>query len=214
MTDASVQQKIDIDDIQEGVAVLRGGELRVVLMTSSVNFALKSEEEQDALIFKYQQFLNSLDFPVQILTISRKLDISGYLTMLEQKKKEQPNELLRVQISEYIDFVRNLVEVSNIMSQSFLVVVPLAPLEKKETGLLKKLGLSFKKEVAGQQTKTLEELKTQLWQRVEYVVSGLSGLGLKAVPLNSEEMTELFYHLYNMGLKERPTLKLGDKEEG
>jgi len=214
MTDASVQQKIDIDDIQEGVAVLRGGELRVVLMTSSVNFALKSEEEQDALIFKYQQFLNSLDFPVQILTNSRKLDISGYLTMLEQKKKEQPNELLRVQISEYIDFVRNLVEVSNIMSQSFLVVVPLAPLEKKETGLLKKLGLSFKKEVAGQQTKTLEELKTQLWQRVEYVVSGLSGLGLKAVPLNSEEMTELFYHLYNMGLKERPTLKLGDKEEG
>ena len=214
MTDASVQQKIDIDDIQEGVAVLRGGELRVVLMTSSVNFALKSEEEQDALIFKYQQFLNSLDFPVQILTISRKLDISGYLTMLEQKKKEQPNELLRVQISEYIDFVRNLVEVSNIMSQSFLVVVPLAPLEKKETGLLKKLGLSFKKEVAGQQTKTLEELKTQLWQRVEYVVSGLTGLGLKAVPLNSEEMTELFYHLYNMGLKERPTLKLGDKEEG
>ncbi|MDD2730861.1 MAG: hypothetical protein PHW33_01910 [Candidatus Portnoybacteria bacterium] len=205
----AVQQKIDIEDIQEGVVILRGGELRAVLMTSSINFALKSEEEQDALIFKYQQFLNSLDFPVQILTVSRKLDISGYLAMLEQKKKEQPNELLQIQISEYVDFVHNLVEVSNIMSQSFFVVVPLTPMEKKEAGLVEKLGLSFKKEVAVQQEKNLEEMKNQLWQRVEYVVSGLSGLGLNAVPLNNDELTELFYHLYNMGLKEKPTLKLG-----
>jgi len=206
-----VQQKIIIDDIQDGVIILRGGALRAVVMTNSINFILKSTEEQDALIMKYQQFLNSLDFPVQILIMSRQLDISNYLSLLEEKRREQSNELLQVQISEYTDFIKNLVQISHIMNQSFFVVVPLAPVEKKEGGPLGKLPF-FKKKGATEEKKSLEELKAQLWQRVEYIISGLSGFGVKATPLNSQELTELFYHIYNMGLKEKPTFEIGKQK--
>lgn len=197
-----IQQKIPIEDIQDGVVMMKDGSMRAILMTTSTNFALKSTDEQDALISKYQAFLNSLDFSVQILVISRKLDVSDYLVMLEQKRKEQPNELLRIQISEYIDFVKNLIQVSNIMSQSFFVIISLAKIEKKEGGLLEKFGLNQRKS-PGDHAKSDEDLKAQLWQRVEYVASGLSGLGLKAAPLNTQEVTELFYHLYNMGTEEK-----------
>ncbi len=206
MNGSPVQQKIQIEDIKDGVVTLKDGQLRAILMTSSTNFALKSADEQDALIMKYQDFLNSLDFPLQILVISRRLDISDYLVALEQKRKEQPNELLRIQISEYVDFVKNLIEVSNIMSQSFFVVVPLSRIEKKEmstaAALMDRLGLNKKSN--DPQDKSDEDLKAQLWQRVDYVVSGLTGMGLKAVPLNAQEITELFYHLYNMNLEEKP----------
>ncbi len=211
MPQAPVQQQIQIEDIQDGIIVLKGGGLRAILLTTSINFSLKSTEEQDALIYKYQGVINSLDFPLQILIISRQLDISTYLVALEQKRKEQPNELLRIQIAEYTDFIKNLVQMSNIMSQTFLVVVPLSPVEKKEGGFIEKLGF-LKKTDNKNQTKSLEELKTQLWQRVDYVVAGLNGLGVKAVPLNSQEITELFYHLYNMGLKEKPTFGVGQEE--
>ncbi len=215
MDGSPVQQKVYIEDIKDGVVALKGGNLRAILLTSSTNFALKSVDEQDALILKYQAFLNSLDFPIQILVISRQLDISDYLAALEQKRKEQPNELLRIHISEYVDFIKNLVEVSNIMSQSFFVVVPLSTLEKKEgggaAGLINKIGIFGKKPPAEEQ-KSAEDLKAQLWQRVEYVVSGLTGLGLKAAPLNTQEITELFYHLYNMNLEEKPTF--ATTEEG
>jgi len=208
----AVQQKILIEDIQDGVVVLKGDSLRAILMTSSTNFALKSTDEQDALIAKYQSLLNSLDFPIQILAISRKLDISDYQESLEQHKKEQPNELLKIQITEYMEFIKNLVQVSNIMNQSFFVVVPLAKVEKSQSGFIEKLGLG-KKNSAQDETKSLEDLKVQLWQRVEYVASGLSGLGLKSAPLNTQEITELFYHLYNMGLEEKPAFAPEEEKE-
>jgi len=200
----AVQQKIDIENIQEGIVILKDGSLRAILMTSSVNFSLKSTEEQDAIIYKYQGFLNSLDFPLQIVAVSRNLDISDYLAIIEQKKKEQSNELLKIQISEYQDFVKNLVQVGNIINQSFYVVVPLSLIEKKKAGVMEKLGL--KSQTNEMENKTLDELKTQLWQRVEYVASGLSGLGVKSTPLNTEEVSQLFYRLYNMGTKDNPTL--------
>lgn len=212
MSPAPIQQKIPIEDIRDGVLVLKDKELRAVLLSTSVNFALKSTDEQDALIYKYQMFLNSLDFPVQVLIISRQLDTTSYMTMLEQKRKEQPNELLRIQIAEYIDFVKNLVQISNIMTQSFLVIIPLSHIEKKEGNIIEKLGL-FQKKPASNQDKSLAELKIQLWQRVEYVSSGLAGLGLKAVPLNTQELTELFYRLYNMGVVEKPVMPVETAEK-
>jgi hypothetical protein len=199
----AVQQKIDIEDVQEGIIILKDGSLRAILMTSSVNFSLKSTDEQDAIIFKYQGFLNSLDFPIQITALSRNLDISDYLAIIEQKKKEQSNELLKIQISEYQDFIKNLVQVGNIINQSFYVVVPLSLIEKKKSGVMEKLGI--KTQTSKTENKTLDELKTQLWQRVEYVSSGLSGLGVKATPLNTEEVSQLFYRLYNMGTKDNPS---------
>jgi len=209
MNAPAIQQKIEIEDIQEGVIVLRDGSLRAILMTSSINFSLKSTEEQDALIYKYQSFLNSLDFPLQIVTVSRTLDISDYLNIMEQKRKEQTNELLRIQIAEYQDFVKNLVQVGNIINQSFYVIVTLLKIENKQSGFLEKLGLGETKN-SQQETKSLDELKTQLWQRVEYISSGLLGAGIRSTPLNTEEIVQLFYHLYNMGTKDNPSLK---KEE-
>lgn len=208
MSAPAIQQKIEIEDVQEGVVILKDGSLRAILMTSSVNFSLKSTEEQDALIYKYQSFLNSLDFPLQIVTVSRTLDISDYIAIMEQKRKEQTNELLRIQIAEYQDFVKNLVQVGNIINQSFYVVITLLKIENKQSGFMEKLGLGQTN--TQQETKSLDELKTQLWQRVEYVSSGLLGAGIKSSPLNTEEVTQLFYHLYNMGTKDNPTLK---KEE-
>jgi hypothetical protein len=199
-----VQQKIYIEDFQDGIVLLKDGGLRAIIMTSSINFSLKSTEEQEALIYKYQGFLNSLDFPVQILIISRRLNIAEYLSLIEQKKREQSNELLRIQIVEYVDFIKNLVQVSNIMSQSFYLIIPLSRVEKKQANIIERLGILQKK--SGAEEKSLEELKTQLWQRVDYVVAGLNGLGLKSAPLNTEEAAELFYRLYNMEAKESPTL--------
>ncbi len=205
MPQAPVQQKIEIEDIQDDMVFLKGKGLRAILLTTAVNFALKSNDEQDALIYQYQNFLNSLDFPIQIVVISRRLDIAPYLAMLEEKRKEQSNELLRIQIEEYLDFVKNLVQLSNIVSQMFLVVVPLAPIEKKGGGLLEKIGL-FEKNANQTAQKSLEELKSQLWQRVEYVKTGLGSVGVKAAPLNTQEIIELFYKLYNPSSKEKPQI--------
>lgn len=208
MPASSVQEKIAIEDIKEGVVILKDGGLRAILMTSSINFALKSTEEQDALTYHYQGFLNSLDFPIQILINSRKFNISGYVTLLEQKQKEQENELLRIQTTEYIDFIKGLTELANIMTESFYVVVPFAPIEKKEMGLLDKFSsiLTFKKQMAFKTDQNFEQLKSQLWQRINYISSGLEGLGLRVAPLNTEELIELYYSLYNPEAKEKPKI--------
>jgi len=202
---SSIQEKIEIDDIRDGVIFLKDGGIRAVLMTSSVNFALKSVEEQDALIYHFREFLNSLDFPIQILIVSRKFNISGYLEILEQKQKEQENELMRIQASEYIDFIRGLTELANIVTESFYIVIPFAQVEAKQLTPLEKITIAtgFKRSSTSDRKKTFEELKTQLWQRINYVLSGLEGFGLRATVLNNEELIELFYHLYNPEAKKR-----------
>ena len=197
MPQASVQQKIPIEDIKDGVIFLKGGEMRALILTTAINFALKSAAEQAALIMKFQSFLNSLDFSIQISMISRQIDLSLYLATLEQKKKEQPNELLRIQIEEYIDFIKNLTQLSRIMSQNFLVVVPLSSIEKKGGGIMEKLGIGKKTEAERQSSR--EELLVQLNQRVEFVKAGLEGISLKTASLKNDEIIELFYKLYNIG---------------
>lgn len=207
----SIQTKIDIEDIKDGTIILKNKALRAILMTSSVNFALKSVEEQDAITYRYQEFLNSLDFPIQILITSRKFDISDYLAMLEQKKREQENELLRIQTEEYIEYVKSLTELTNIMAESFYIVIPYVSLEKKdiEQNITSKFSaiLSTKSSTPQADTETFEQKKSQLWQRVEFISSALSATGIRIVPLNSEELIELFYKLYNPEAKEKPTLE-------
>lgn len=202
----SVQEKIDIQDIKDGVVILKNGDLRAVLMTSSVNFALKSSEEQDALTIHFQGFLNSLDFPIQILIVSRKFEITSYLEVLEQKQKEQTSELLRIQTAEYIDFMKGLTDLANIITESFYVIVPLSPIEKKDSGVLETIkSLIGSKKSSSEEKKTFEELKTQLWQRISYVASGLENLGVRSAILNTDELVELYYRLYNPEAKEKPT---------
>jgi len=201
-----IQKHIDIKDIKDDVVILKSGELRAILMASSLNFALKSTEEQDAICFRYQEFLNSLDFPVQIMVSSRKFIIDPYIEMLEKKIEEQSKELLRIQTTEYIEFVKQLTETTNIMTESFYVVIPLTPpiLTKKSTWIDKIFRKNKRTEIKKER---FEQLKTQLWQRVEFVQNGLQNFGIRAVPLNTQELTELFYKLYNPSAKEEPELE-------
>lgn len=196
------QALVDIREIRDGVLLLKNGSLRVILMASSINFALKAQEEQDAIIFQYQTFLNSLDFSVQFFIQSRKLNIEPYLDTLRERLKREYNELLKIQISEYIEFVKSFVESANIVSKSFYIVVPYTPVVIYEQGgIASALGSLLpgagKKKVVSEEK--FEEYKTQLYQRVEVVRQGLVRTGVRIVPLNTEELLELFYGLYNPG---------------
>jgi hypothetical protein len=198
---ASTQRYVDVERVQDGVIVLKNGGLRAILLVSSLNFDLKSGDEQDAIIMQYQNFLNSLDFPLQVLIHSRRFNIEPYLEMLRGKEADQNNELLRMQISEYHNFIKNLTEVSDIMSKYFYVIVPFAAVEDKHSGFFEKLGNMISPKQAIRENRELfETYKNQLWQRVDHVSIGLGGTGVKVAPLNTEEIIELLYNTYNPSL--------------
>ncbi len=198
-TGVSAQEFLNVDTIREDVLILKDGGIRVILMCSSVNFALKSTDEQDAIVYQYQNFLNALDFPLQFVIHSRKLNIDSYLESLKQRQKEETNDLLKVQISEYVEFIRTFVELTNIMSKTFYVVVPFTPpfVEKKGAFGAITSTLGFGKNSEVDKNNFFEEYKNQLWQRVDAVIGGLGRFGIRSVPLNTEELIELFYGLYN-----------------
>lgn len=199
---ASTQQYLDVSEIREDIVLLRNGNLRAILAVSSINFALKSSEEQDSIIYAYQSFLNSLDFPVQIVVHSRKFNIHDYLERLKEIEQQQANELLRVQTQEYRNYIVSLIEIANIMSKTFYIVVPFSPVELTETGggKLKKGAKAARAARAGAKKYSNEEfqrLRSQLLQRVSHVQTALSGIGVRMVQLNTQEIIELFYTLYN-----------------
>ena len=200
MPSSPAQQFLAIDTIREDTILLKDGGLRVVLMCSSLNFALKSADEQDAIIYQYQNFLNALDFPIQFVIHSRRLNVAPYLESLKERQKEEANELLKIQISEYTEFIKTFVESTNIMSKTFYVSVPFTASVIGQKGILRSvrslLGLGAgEKQATGEDL--FEEHKNQLWQRVDTVVTGLQRLGVRSAPLNTEELIELFYGLYN-----------------
>ncbi len=205
------QDFVPIKAIRDGVLIMKDGFYSSVLMISSINFALKSEEEQDAIIFQFQNFLNSLDFSMQIFIQSRKLDIGPYLNRLRDAEKKQTNELLRIQTREYIEFVKNFVKSTEIVTKTFFAVVPFKP-EGMET-IRKKGGIGGifssklfkpkKNEAREEGDDKFDEYKIQLQQRMDVVSQGLVRCGLKVAPLNTEEIIELFYKLFNPGELER-----------
>lgn len=188
-----------IDSIRDGIIVMKQGlGLRAVLMVSALNFALKSEEEQDAIVFQYQNFLNSLDFPLQFVVQSRRLNIRPYLESLAVRQKEESNELIKIQIGEYTEFVRTFVELTQIVSKTFYAVIPFQPSIAERQSI----GKSFIRFFGGRSGKTnggddFSQFKNQLQQRVDAVSLGLRRLGLRAVMLKTDELVELFYGLYN-----------------
>ena len=194
----SMQEHMNVAEIKDGVVVLKDGSLRVVMAVSSINFDLKSSTEQEAIIYSYQRFLNALDFPIQILITTRKFDIKPYLQMLERKKETERNVLMRNQIEDYIKFVSELVNVSNIMSKLFYVVVPFYVVDNKKGGFMGKITDTLKprKEIY-QRREQFETYKNQLFQRVEEVKESLSGSGVRMVPLNTQELIEMYYNYYN-----------------
>ena len=196
--DFSMQEHISIAEIKDGVVVLKDGSLRVVLAVSSINFDLKSSTEQEAIIYAYQRFLNSLDFPVHILISTRKFDIKPYLEVLKRRKDTEQNQLMRGQIEDYMKFIEELVNVSNIMSKLFYVTVPFYVIESKKEGLLARMTKSMKprKEIYLKREQ-FETYKNQLFQRVEEMRDLLSGTGIRMVPLNTQELIEMYYNYYN-----------------
>lgn len=198
---ASTQAYLPIKEVKDGVVILKDGSLRAVLMTSAVNFALKSGGEQDAIIFAYQRFLNSLTFPVQVLIQSRRLDLDFYIDKLNKRAEAQTIELVKLQILEYTDFIKRLISVTNIMDKRFFVVVPFYPAatEQAAKGVAKlfSTGNTPKPTNTKQSEDEFQKNKVQLMQRVEALASGLGGVGLRAATLNSEELVELFYSIYN-----------------
>lgn len=194
----SAQEFVDIAEIKDGVVILKNNSLRAVLMVSSINFDLKATQEQEAIVAAYQGFLNSLDFPLQILISTRKLDISPYIELLTEKEHVQENDLLRFQISEYRAFIKNLVGTANIMAKTFYIVVPFALTEGKSDGFLEKLKIALNpKQAKIEREMEFANYKSQLWQRVDHITAGLSGTGIKIAPLGTEELVELFYNAYN-----------------
>lgn len=206
------QDLVPIKEVRDGVVILRDGSMRMVLMVSSLNFALKSDDEQAAILLQFQSFLNSLDFSVQIFIQSRRLDIRPYLATLEARLKEQLSDLMRIQIEEYIGFVRAFTESTNIMTKTFFAVVPYSstPLSSGSSsgGILGGLmGGRTKKESSPKGNEDeiahFEEARSQLEQRANVVKQGLVRTGVRAIPLGTEELIELYYKQFNPGDTEK-----------
>lgn len=208
----AAQDFIPVKEIRDGIVILKDGTIRILLMASSVNFALKSADEQQAILMQFQSFLNSLEFSTQIFIQSRRLDIRPYLLLLEGRLREEMNELLKIQIREYMDFVKTIAQSTNIMSKLFVVVVPYAP-PKSVTSAAPALGglAGFfggkKNEKSATPSQTaidaFEEAKSQIEQRAGIIKQGLARTGVRVVPLDTEELTELYYRLFNPGEAEK-----------
>ncbi|MFZ2621217.1 MAG: hypothetical protein WAX85_01835 [Minisyncoccia bacterium] len=202
----ATQEFVPIKEVRDGIIVLKSGSMRAIVLASSLNFSLKSEDERNAIILQFQDFLNSLDFAVQISIESRRLDIRPYLALLEDRYKEQINELMKIQTREYIEFVKKFTETTNIMTKSFFVVVSYDPaIISMKSGMMSGL---FQKKSNAQETADkkagFEENKTQLEQRVSVVEQGLSRCGIRVIRLGTEEVVELFYKIFNPGDTEKP----------
>ncbi len=192
---ASTQEHLNIAAIRNGVIILKNGELRQILLASALNFALKSTQEQDGLVLQYQNFLNSLHFPIQIIIQSRKLDLNPYLDQLKERAKNETSPLLKLQITDYVDFVSRLIDVARVMDKTFLVVVPLMPPTLQKEGFAKRLlGIQGQVRITSEEFRSLAQ---QLEERTRLVVSGLSGLGIKAALLDTYQALQLFYNIYN-----------------
>lgn len=214
----AAQDFIPIKEIRDGVVIMKDGTLRRLLMASSINFALKSADEQASVLMQFQSFLNSLEFSTQIFIQSRRLDIRPYLLLLEERLRLETNELLKIQIKEYINFVGTVTHSTNIMSKLFLIVVPYSP-PSSVTASTKKGGISglfakkdtsgVKPELSKSATEAFEEARSQLEQRVGVITQGLARTGVRIVPLGTEELTELYYRLFNPGEVEKQSVNVG-----
>ena len=186
------QQFMPVEQIREGVMIMKDKSLKSVLLVSSLNFALKSEDEQMAIIYQFQNFLNSLDFSCQIVVSSRRVNITGYIDKIKDLEVKQKNELLRVQTAEYRAFIEEIVSNGSIMSKNFYIVVPYYPMTEM-TGVP---GMD-KNDKAGLTEKKFQTGKYQLAQRTEYVSLGIRRCGLKSAALGSEELIELLWGLHH-----------------
>jgi hypothetical protein len=194
----ATQKYLDIAEVKEDVVVMKDGTLRAVLMVASINFALKSEDEQEAIIAQYVSFLNSLEYPLQIVIQSRRLNIDNYIERLKEQEKGLSNELLRMQIADYRGFVNELVELGQIMQKYFFVVVPYNPLSDKRKGFFSQLNEVFIPAVSVRLAQErFMQRRNDLMKRVDHMKGALNSMGLKSAMLDTQGLIELYYRVYN-----------------
>lgn len=190
----STQSYLDIDSFREGILIMKDGSMRIVLSTSAINFELKAENERNSIIYAYQNFLNSLESPIQIIVQSRQLDLDDYLADLKKKSVVATNELLKVQIDDYVSFVQGVISMANIMQKRFYVVVPHYPGGFKKVG---GFGQFLSGSKASIEINDFETEKKYITQKAETIASGLQSIGVRAIQLDTQELIELYYGVYN-----------------
>lgn len=204
----STQEFVPIERVRDGIVILKTGELRAILLTNSLNLGLKSEDEQQAVLSQFQNFLNSLDFPVEIFVQSRKLNIKPYMDLLKERSANVKEDLLKIQIHEYMGFIAKFTEESNIMTKHFFVTVPYFNQSAQGTSPSSLLSLGGNSSSKNIET-GFEAARIQLEQRTATVLQGLSRFGLRAQRLGTEEVVELFYKLFNPSEGDREAPKVG-----
>ena len=194
----STQQFLDIAEIRDNTVIMKDGTLRAVLLASSINFALKSEDEQNAVIDSYIRFLNNISFPLQIVIQSRELNIDSYLEYLGGKEKEQTNKFLKAQTGEYIEYIKELTSLGKIMNKRFYVVVPYDPLSDKHKGFFSSLKSAFSPaSTILLKEKVFNRYQEMLDRRIESVLGGLESMSVTTTRLSTQELIELYYKTYN-----------------
>jgi hypothetical protein len=200
----ATQTFVPVKEVRNGIVILKDDGYRGIMMCSAMNFALKSEDEQAAIIGGFQSFLNTLDFSIEIVVHSRKMDIRPYLALLEERLDAQQSELMRIQVREYISFIKGFMDSADIMTKLFYAVVPYAPALGLQVAQAFPIPGRKKPTNAAGKTDNFEEDRVQLEQRMALVAAGLSSAGIRAVALSTEEIIELLYRSFNVGQLETP----------
>jgi len=192
------QDFLDIMGIRDDTVIMKDGSLRAVILVSSINFALKGEDEQNAIIQAYISFLNSLEYPLQIVIQSRRLDIDNYIEKLKRREKEQTNELLRMQTTDYRQYVTELLELGEIMSKKFFIIVPYNPLSDKKKNFINRfLEIFSAPKLIRLKTERFIHHRNELIKRTESIISGLNSMSLSAIMLDTQSLIELYYNTFN-----------------
>lgn len=191
---ATTQEFIEIEDVIDDVIILRDGAAALIIETTAVNFGLLAEEEQDALIYAYAAFLNSLSFPLQVSIISKRMDISQYIELVTREEEKQTNQTLKERLHQYREFILSIVKENKVLEKRFYLVVPFSPLE---LGVKGAFSVSGKKKLPFAKDYILSRAKTSLYPKRDHLLRQLGRIGLKGRQLPSQELVELFYNIYN-----------------
>lgn len=213
----STQNSLLISEVRDGIVIMNDGSYRAVVMCKSINFDLMSPQEREAVEFSYQGFLNSLYFPVQIFVRSQKVDLRPYLEKLAKIRSEQDNMLLGLLMEDYVNFLADLAQQTNIMDKKFYIIISYPdPNEdvksslKQSTGFFSGVAEMFNPKKVPHiviDESLLENAKTELKNRVQAVMQGLHQCGIQSLPLDTQELIELYYDAYNPDTATRQQLK-------
>lgn len=185
---ASTQKFIEVSDIVDDVVFFKNGDACSVIETSSVNFFLLSQDEQNARIYGYMGLINSLSFPIQILIVSRKIDMSSYISMLGERIQQVSSPRVQEHLTQYRSFIQELVSGGELLDKSLYVVVPFSRLE---------LGPSAAKGGGSKKASYVKRVQEALSTKKSSVVEQIVRMGLSARVLPREELIKLYYELYN-----------------